>query len=104
MFSKGSERNLNVILNFLLYAELEDQYTQSAIDYIAEDHVDGEGKEEEEANFSYQDLDEDNVNDLQKWVGNNDLWGLIDEKEGGIIGYINHGHIDRIAGILNQNN
>jgi hypothetical protein len=44
--TKHSQRNLNVILNFLLYANLEDEYTQTAHDYIAEDHVDGEGSEE----------------------------------------------------------
>ncbi len=41
--TKFSENNLRVIQNFLLYAGLEDQYTQSAIDYVSEDHVDGEG-------------------------------------------------------------
>jgi len=41
-----SKRNLNVILNFLLYAGLEDQYTQTAYNYIAEDHVDGEDSEQ----------------------------------------------------------
>jgi hypothetical protein len=40
--TKFSERNLNVIKNFLLYAGLEDEYTQTAEDYISEDHVDGE--------------------------------------------------------------
>ncbi len=40
--TKYSERNLNVILNFLLYAGLEKEYTQVAHDYIEEDHVDGE--------------------------------------------------------------
>jgi hypothetical protein len=40
--TKFSERNLNVIKNFLLYANLEDEYTQTAYDYISEDHVDGE--------------------------------------------------------------
>lgn len=41
-FTKFSKRNLQVIQNFLLYAGLEDEYSQTAIDYIAEDHVDGE--------------------------------------------------------------
>lgn len=44
--TKYSERNLNVILNFLLYAGLEEQYTQAAHTYIAEDHVDGEGSKQ----------------------------------------------------------
>lgn len=40
--SRFSQRNLKVIENFLLYAGLEDDYAQTAINYIAEDHVDGE--------------------------------------------------------------
>lgn len=40
--TKFSQRNLLVIKNFLLYAGLEDDYTQTAEDYISEDHVDGE--------------------------------------------------------------
>jgi hypothetical protein len=40
--TKFSERNLNVIKNFLLYAGLEDDYMETANNYIAEDHVDGE--------------------------------------------------------------
>lgn len=43
--TKHSQKNFNVILNFLLYAGLE-EYTQAANDYIAEDHVDGEGSDE----------------------------------------------------------
>jgi hypothetical protein len=44
--TKFSQRNLNVILNFLLYADIEDKYTQAAHNYISEDHVDGEASEE----------------------------------------------------------
>lgn len=44
--SKHSENNLRVIQNFLLYANLEDEYSQTAIDYILEDHVDGEDSQE----------------------------------------------------------
>jgi hypothetical protein len=40
--TKFSEKNLRVIQNFLLYIQKEEEYGQSAIDYIAEDHVDGE--------------------------------------------------------------
>jgi len=45
-FTKFSERNLRVIQNFLLYAGLEEEYSETAIDYISEDHVDGEDSEE----------------------------------------------------------
>jgi len=44
--TKHSQRNLDVIMNFLLYAGLEAEYTKTAIDYIMEDHVDGEDSEE----------------------------------------------------------
>lgn len=55
-----------------------------------------------EPNFNYQDLDEDNKNDLLKWVADDELMGLIDEEKGGIIGYINHKHVNRIAEMLNE--
>jgi hypothetical protein len=41
-FTKFSENNLRVIQNFLLYIQKEDEFGQAAIDYISEDHVDGE--------------------------------------------------------------
>jgi len=44
--TKHSQRNLDVIMNFLLYAGLEDEYTKTAMDYIMEDHVDGEDSQE----------------------------------------------------------
>jgi hypothetical protein len=37
-----SKKNLAVIQNFLLYAQMEEELGQTAIDYISEDHVDGE--------------------------------------------------------------
>lgn len=45
-FTEFSKRNLRVIENFLLYAGLEEEYGQTAIDYISEDHVDGEDSDE----------------------------------------------------------
>jgi len=44
-FTNFSKRNLQVIQNFLLYAGLE-EHEQTAINYIAEDHADGEDSEE----------------------------------------------------------
>jgi hypothetical protein len=41
-FTKFSQNNLRVIQNFLLYIQKEDEFGQAAIDYISEDHVDGE--------------------------------------------------------------
>ena len=40
--TKFSQRNLALIQNFLLYANMEEELGQTAIDYISEDHVDGE--------------------------------------------------------------
>jgi len=45
-FTEFSKRNLRVIQNFLVYAQIEDEYAQTAINYIAEDHVDGEDSPE----------------------------------------------------------
>ena len=44
--TKFSQNNLRVIRNFLHYAQMEDELEQTAIDYISEDHVDGESSEE----------------------------------------------------------
>lgn len=52
--------------------------------------------------FNYQRIDpEDNLPDLEKWVKEDKMVALIDEEMGGIIGYINQDHIDRITAILN---
>jgi hypothetical protein len=40
--TKYSENNLRVIKNFLLYVGLEEEYSQAAVDYVTEDHADGE--------------------------------------------------------------
>lgn len=53
--------------------------------------------------FNFQDLDEEvNIPDLQKWVDNRDLIGIVDEKHGGIIGYINYQHENEFYDILNK--
>lgn len=50
--SKHSQRNLNVIENFILHYThgeehpLYNEMMQSAMEYVEEDHVDGEGSEE----------------------------------------------------------
>lgn len=44
--TKHSERNLNVITNFLIHIGLEEKYQDVAFQYILEDHVDGEGSEQ----------------------------------------------------------
>lgn len=45
-FTKFSENNLRVIQNFLLYIQKEAEFGQSAIEYISEDHVNGENSQE----------------------------------------------------------
>jgi hypothetical protein len=45
-FTKFSENNLRVIQNFLLYIQKEAEFGESAIQYISEDHVDGENSQE----------------------------------------------------------
>ena len=53
--------------------------------------------------FDYQEIDPaDNLPDLLNWAANDDMVALIDEESGGIIGYINKGHIDMIYSILNK--
>jgi len=57
----------------------------------------------ENPRFSFQELDEDtNIPDLQKWVDERKLVGVVDEEKGGIIGYINHEHEDMLYQVLNN--
>ena len=39
-----------------------------------------------------------------KWLDDDQLEGLIDEEAGGIIGYINHYHVDKLLRLLNKTN
>lgn len=55
-----------------------------------------------ELNYNYQDLDVENILDLKLWTEQGELWGLIDEAKGGIIGYVHPEHMDRICGELNR--
>lgn len=59
-------------------------------------------KVNEEFRFDWMILNEEtNIPHLLSWVYERKLVGLIDEEKGGIIGYINHAHIEEIVGILN---
>jgi hypothetical protein len=71
------------------------------IEGLQEGGYPGEG-ESLEPDFTCQDLDEFNYKDLEKWIKENVLWGLIDEKAGGIIGYIHHEHMNKISNKLNK--
>ena len=41
-------------------------------------------------------LTDENYNDMQNWVRTEEMVGLVDEEKGGIIGYINREHAERI--------
>lgn len=57
----------------------------------------------EETRFSFQDLDEEvNIPDLQKWIDERVLVGLIDEEKGGIVGYFNIEHEEEFFKLLNK--
>lgn len=90
--SKHSQRNLNVIENFILHYTHGEQHPlynemmQSAMDYIEEDHVDGEGSEEttlERAkNYLVGDTDEDilrQVNLIRSHENQDDLIEMVDD-------------------------
>lgn len=47
-------------------------------------------------------MDDKNVEDLLKWVEQNKLVAIVDENEGGIIGYVHEFHSDRILDTLNK--
>lgn len=55
-----------------------------------------------EDRFYYQDLDRNNLTDLLRWAADDELVGLVDEVDGGIIGYINRAHIEKVISILNK--
>lgn len=79
--------------------ELCDSYLDEPLGFVCDPEIE---VAEEEPLYTIQDLDEDNTTDLQKWVDGGDLFALVDEKEGGIIGYINHAHAERIMNLLNS--
>lgn len=57
----------------------------------------------EDPRFNFQELDEEiNKPDLQEWVDNDFMVGLIDEESGGIIGYVNRNHVDKLYSLLNS--
>lgn len=47
-------------------------------------------------------LTDENYKDLQTWIKNEKVIGLVDEKMGGIIGYIHKVHSDEIIKNLNK--
>ena len=55
-----------------------------------------------EKQFWNLNLDEKNKQDLQKWIDEDKMVGIVNEENGGIIGYINKGHINKILKKLNK--
>jgi hypothetical protein len=50
--------------------------------------------------FSEHELDSDNRQDLRTWADRGELVGLVEERNGGIIGYLNRVHAQRIIDLL----
>ena len=51
--------------------------------------------------YSPLEMDDANKMDAVRWLASDDLIALVEEANGGIIGYINRQHADRIVAILN---
>lgn len=47
-------------------------------------------------------LSERNIEDLNQWVNDDALTGIVDEDAGGIVGYLNETHVDTVLDLLNQ--
>ena len=56
----------------------------------------------ENARYWTMELDKRNKADLLKWIKNDELEGLVDEKMGGIIAYIGRQHVGQIITKLNR--
>ncbi len=50
---------------------------------------------------AHNDMDIQNALDAHRWLSNDKLVGLVDESQGGIIGYVHRDHVDRIVALLN---
>lgn len=79
-----------------------DEDKDKILEFISEKDQEDEYYTSEDPRFNFMDLDEEtNKPDLQKWVENDELVGLVDEECGGIIGYVNPAHADKLYSILN---
>ena len=59
-------------------------------------------KTEKEYRFWDVELSDGTQMDAKDWIEENQMIGLVDEKKGGIIGYINREHAERIIKQLNE--
>lgn len=57
----------------------------------------------ENPRFWSMDLENTNKKDLLKWFVDDLLIGIVDEEEGGIIGYVNPKFVDDVLSLLNKN-
>jgi len=57
---------------------------------------------EKEKRFDVWELTKENKKDLDSWINENRLIGIIDDVEGGIIGYIHDKHARNIINQLNK--
>ena len=55
----------------------------------------------EEQRYYEQELNEQNILDLLKWIAENQLVAIVDEQEGGIIGYVSRNYSEEILFYLN---
>lgn len=81
---------------FISYLEL----TKKLADYFEKEETKLE-KYEDKLRFWTMELDDDNYRNLQEWVGEKCMEGLVDEESGGIIGYVNRNCIKDIIPFLN---
>lgn len=51
--------------------------------------------------FSSMEMHPDNTEDAMQWFEKDEMVALVDESQGGIIGYVHRAHADRIAALLN---
>lgn len=63
------------------------------------DNIDGD----EPTCFTLQeDLDLENIQDILIWIAHGEMIAIVDETVGGIVGYVNQAHAERIYQILNK--
>lgn len=82
-------------------AELSITCIGEAMDYLTE-YCSNLTLLDMDRDYSIQGLDNDNIKDLKSQIDEVELLGLIDEKSGDIIGYINVAHAKRIIDLLNM--
>lgn len=57
---------------------------------------------EKEQRYFCSTLDNNNLKDLAEWMFDGVLAGIVDDANGGIIGYVNIKHVDEVIHRLNE--